>query len=157
MRRRWRNLTHQRDSTFNGDDSSFQAGAASNWHQWHSGIVTQLADCRHLFLNFAPIYLFILSTCSLVSGQTTACGGGPVCGPASCPCWAQTVAPVATRSTPRICRRSARKLGANSVGFDANPRRKKGATLGKSMLLEPGLFVYTADTEAAAAVRLVVR
>ena len=42
------------------------------------------------------------------------------------------------------------------MAFEANPRRKKGATLGKSMLLEPAPFVYTADI-AAAAVRLVVR
>ena len=77
-----------------------------------------------------------------------------MCGPASWPCWAQTLNPVATRSTPRMLRRSVKKLGANSVAFEDKHRRKRGAALCKNMLLESGPFVYTADIAAAG---LVVR
>ena len=78
-----------------------------------------------------------------------------MCGPASWPCWAQTLNPVATRSTPRMLRRSVKKLGANSdVAFEDKHRRKRGAARCKNMLLESGPFVYTADIAAAG---LVVR
>ena len=77
-----------------------------------------------------------------------------MCGPASWPCWAQTLNPVATRSTPRMLRRSVKKLGANSVAFEDKHRRKRGAARCKNMSLESGPFVYTADIVAAG---LVVR
>ena len=53
-------LTHHCNSTFNGHNPSFQAGAASNRHQWHSGIIAKLAESRYLFVNFAFHLIFSL-------------------------------------------------------------------------------------------------
>ena len=54
------------------------------------------------------------------------------------PCWARTVPPVATRSSPTRWRRSVKKLGANSLAleaFEVRPRWRRGDNVRKNILL----------------------